>query len=159
MRKLWNRPALPVWSLSTIDEKGAANMNICVYVTSISMQPKMMLIAVYHHTKTLDNLKKRPHGILQLLTTDHLDIVHTCGRQSGNSVNKISKVTKKHPVAQKQQFSYMTDVAGYMELTITELRDVGGDHMLAVAEVVSSKNISDNDILTTTYLKEKGVIR
>jgi hypothetical protein len=31
--------------------------------------------------------------------------------------------------------------------------------MLAVAEVVSSKNISDKEILTTTYLKERGIIR
>lgn len=159
MRKLWNRPALPVWSLSTTDGHGNENMNICTYVTSISMQPKIMLIAVYHHTKTLDNLKKQPRALLQLLTQNHLGIVHTCGRQSGNSVDKIAKVHKKHSIAYKNELAYMKDVAGYMEVQITELRDVGGDHMLAIAEVIASKNISDEEILTTTYLKEKGVIR
>lgn len=159
MRKLWNRPALPMWSLSTVDAEGNGNMNICGYVTSISMQPKIMLIAVYHHTKTLANIKKQPKALLQLLTTEHVDIVHTCGRQSGNSVDKIAKIAKKHPIAYKSDLPYMKDSAGYMELVITDLQDVGGDHMLAVAEVVSSKNLSNEEILTTTYLKERGIIR
>lgn len=159
MRKLWNRPSFAMWSLSTIDKDGNGNMNICAYVTSISMQPKIMLLAVYHHTKTLQNLKHEPRALLQLLTVDHVDIVHTCGRQSGNSVDKIAKVSKHHPVAYHKGLPYLKDCAGFMELEISDLREVGGDHLLATAEVIMSKNLTDQPILTSDYLKEKGIIR
>lgn len=159
MRKIWNRAPSPVWSLSTRDENGKGNMNICTYVSSISMQPKMMMVAVYHHTKTLENLKRTPQALLQLLTADHTDIIHLLGRQSGTAIDKLVRLAKKHELDSYNQLSYMKDCAGYMELQIVEWREVGGDHLLGVAEVVSSKNLREAPILTTDYLKEKGIIR
>ncbi|MEY2665546.1 MAG: hypothetical protein RLZZ480_651 [Candidatus Parcubacteria bacterium] len=159
MRKLWNRAPMAMWSLSTVDKNGEGNMNICGYVTSISIEPKILLLAVYHHTKTLANLKQNPRALLQLLTTSHVDIVHTCGRQSGNSADKLTKVSKKHEVGEVGGLSYMKDAAGYMELEIRDLLEIGGDHLLAVAEVVRTKNLADAPILTSEYLREKGIIR
>jgi flavin reductase (DIM6/NTAB) family NADH-FMN oxidoreductase RutF len=159
MQKIWNRAPMAIWSLSTIDKKGGGNMNICGYVINVSMEPKYVLLAVYHHTKTLENIKATKRAALQLLTTNHVDIVHTCGRQSGHSVSKIEKVAQKHPVAYHNELPYMKDAAGFMELSIIDLRDVGGDHMLAVAEVVSSKNLIEAPILTNHYLKEHGITR
>ncbi len=159
MRKLWNRVPLTMWSLSTIDEHGKGNMNICGYVTSVSMQPKIMLLAVYHHTKTQQNLKQQPRALLQLLTNDHVDIAHICGRQSGNATDKIAKISVHHPIAYHKGLPYLKDCAGFMELEITDVREVGGDHLLATAEVIVSKNLVDRPILTSDYLKEKGIIR
>lgn len=159
MKKIWNRAPMAIWSLSTVDETGQGNMNICGYVMNISMEPKYMLLAVYHHTKTLENIKKNKRALLQLLTTNHADIVHTCGRQSGHSVKKLEKVAKKHELAFHNGLAYMKDCAGFMELEITDIRDVGGDHALAVAAVTYSKNIKDENILTAQYLKEHGVTR
>lgn len=159
MRKLWNRAPFPVWSLSTIDSQGKGNMNICAYVTSVSMQPKMMILAIYHHTKTMSNVKNNHRALLQLLTHDHIDIVHLCGRQSGTATDKISRIEKKHELSYKNDIPYLKDCAGYMELEFTDFLEVGGDHLLAVATVISSKNLADTEILTTEYLKEKGIIR
>jgi flavin reductase (DIM6/NTAB) family NADH-FMN oxidoreductase RutF len=160
MRKLWNRPASPVWSLSTRDADGKGNMNICTYVTSISLQPKLMVVAVYHHTKTLKNLKAHPHALLQLLTEDHADIVRTCGRQSGNSINKLVRVGKKHPLETKHDLTYFADSAGYMELEFVEFSEVGGDHLVGIAKVKNATNFSSQSpILTTDYLKTHKIIR
>lgn len=160
MRKLWNRPASPVWSLSTTDTDGKGNMNICTYVTSISLQPKMVVVAIYHHTKTLLNLKKHPKALLQLLTEDHADIIRTCGRQSGNAINKIERISKKHQVKIVSGLPCMVDSAGYMELEFFELSEVGGDHVVGIATVKNSKNFPTNArILTTDYLKEHKLIR
>lgn len=159
MRKLWNRNPLAVWSLSSVDEAGKGNMNICGYVTNISMEPKIMLISMYHHTKTLENVKQSKRALLQLLTTKHVDIVHTCGKQSGNAIDKIARVEKKHAVSEYKGLPYMEDAAGFMELHFTEFLEVGGDHLLGIAVVESAKNFSDNPILTTDYLKKKGILR
>lgn len=148
-----------MWSLSTVSDDGTPNMNICGYVTNISMQPKMMLIAMYHHTKTLDNAQRNRKALLQLLTTKHVDIVRTCGRQSGRQIDKISRIEKKHGIGQYKDLSYLKDAAGFMELHFTEFLEVGGDHLLGIATVESSKNLSDTPVLTAEYLRKHGIIR
>jgi len=150
---------MAIWSLSTSDKNGQGNMNICGYVINVSMEPRAMLLAIYHHTKTLENIKESKRALLQLLTTDHIDIIHTCGRQSGHSVNKLEKVATKHALAYHNGLAYMKDCAGFMELEISDIREVGDDHILAVADVVTSKNLKDTPILTNHYLKEHGITR
>ena len=135
-------------------------MNICTYVTSISLQPKLMAVAIYHHTKTLKNLKEHSYALLQLLTEDQADIVRTCGRQSGNSIDKIARIGKKHSLEMHGDFSYLSGCAGFMELEFMEFQEVGGDHVLGIAKVKSAKNFDNTaTILTTDYLKEHNIIR
>ncbi len=159
MRRIWNRPDFAVWSLSTQDETGKGNFNICTYVSSISMQPKLMMIAIYHHTKTLENLKQNPQAILQLLTENHIDIIKVCGKQSGHGINKLTSVQKKHPLASHEELAYLEDCAGIMHLTFTDFIEVGGDHVLGVASVTGSQNLNEVPLLTTDYLKDKKIIR
>ncbi|MEN9653372.1 MAG: hypothetical protein RL303_1092, partial [Verrucomicrobiota bacterium] len=50
--KPWNRVDGPIFSLATTAH-GKGNLNICSYVTPISMKPKRFIIGVYKETKTL----------------------------------------------------------------------------------------------------------
>lgn len=159
MRKLWNRPSLPVWSLSTVDEDGKINFNICTYVTSISMQPKLMLVALYKGTKTLENVEQTKRGVLQLLTEELAPVVRVCGQMSGHSINKYSRLAKRYQFADQAGLPYFTAAAGYMELAFTTFSETGGDHVLALARVVQSKNCNDTAILTTDYLKKHKFTR
>lgn len=118
-----------------------------------------MMIAIYHHTKTRENLKQNPKAILQLLTTDHVDIIKVCGKQSGHAINKVSSVQKKHPLGSHEGLSYLEDCAGIMHLTFTEFIEVGGDHELGIATVTGSQNFHEVLLLTTDYLKAKKIIR
>ncbi len=158
MRKLWNRPNMPVWSLSTADGE-TPNLNICTYVTSVSMDPKLMLIAVYTGTKTLSNLKNNKHCLLQLLPEELAPVVRVCGQTSGHTTHKVKRLAKRYEFLQVDDLVYFAQAVGYMELQIESLREVGGDHVLAVARVVSAKNLSDAPILTTDYLKEHKYTR
>ena len=45
MKRPWNIISPPVYSLVTYDEEGKVNMNICTYVSAVSMKPKMYSIA------------------------------------------------------------------------------------------------------------------
>ena len=89
MRKIWNRPNQQVWSLSTINEQSVANMNICTYVTSVSMEPKLLIVAVYHGTQTLKNLTQTKRAHLQLLSEELSPVTRICGHISGSKINKI----------------------------------------------------------------------
>jgi flavin reductase (DIM6/NTAB) family NADH-FMN oxidoreductase RutF len=161
MRKLWNRPNLPVWSLVTRDAAGSANMNICTYVTSVSMSPKLMLVAVYCGTKTLQNLHVNPRQpvLLQLLSEDLAPVVRVCGQQSGAQIDKIARLKKRYMLAEHEGLPYFTDAAGIMQLTFTTLTPCGGDHELLVGEVTWSKNLDDVPILTTDFLKQHRYTR
>jgi flavin reductase (DIM6/NTAB) family NADH-FMN oxidoreductase RutF len=117
------------------------------------------MVAIYHHTKTLENIKQNPTAILQLLTTRHVDIVKVCGKQSGHSTDKIKAVAKKHPLMTVASLACLEDCAGYMVVEFVDLLEVGGDHVLAVAKVLESKNLSDEALLTTGWLKAQKIIR
>lgn len=159
MRKLWNRPALPVWSLVTKDDEHGANLNICTYVTSVSMEPKLMLLAVYKGTRTLENLKSNRTVLLQLLAEEQASVVRVAGQQSGLKMDKWSRLKKRFAVAGLAGLPYLSDSLGVMQLEVIYEHEVGGDHVLFTAKVVKVKNLREGNILTTDYLKQNGYTR
>jgi flavin reductase (DIM6/NTAB) family NADH-FMN oxidoreductase RutF len=92
MRRIWNRPADAVWSLSTQSVNGIGNMNICTYVTAVSLSPKLMLVAVYKNTQTLLNCSVGNKVLLQLLTQELAPVVRVCGQKSGKDIRKIDRL-------------------------------------------------------------------
>lgn len=161
MRKIWNRPSLPVWSLVTRDASGKANMNICTYVSAISMEPKLMMIAVYHNTKTLENLESCPTTpiLLQLLSATLAPVVRTCGQQSGLQINKMQRLAKRYSLAHDSNLPYFTEAAGYLVLQPQQVVTVAGDHVLYTCTVVKQVNVSDVPLLTTDVLRAEKIIR
>ena len=71
MKRPWNIVSPPVYSLLTFDDDGKLNMNICTYVSAVSMQPKMYSIAIDYTSKTYKNLQKSSKVVLQLLSSDN----------------------------------------------------------------------------------------
>ncbi len=134
-------------------------MNICTYVTAVSMEPKFMLVAVYDNTQTAANLSVSPRALLQLLPESLAPVVRICGQQSGKDINKIARLKKRFALKEHQGLPYFADAAGFLELVFEQKYSVGGDHVLAVARVVTHKNLHDVPLLTTDYLKQHGYIR
>jgi len=159
MRKIWNRPADAVWSLSTISVTGAGNMNICTYVTAVSLDPKLMMIAVYKGTQTHKNCSLGQTVLLQLLTENLAPVVRVCGNMSGKNIDKLARLRKRYQLGSLEGLHYFTKAAGFMELVIEQLVETSGDHVLLVGKVVKGKNLTDTPILTTRYLKEHQYIR
>ena len=52
MKRPWNIVDHAVYSLVSYDNENNINMNICTYVSAISMKPKVFMIAIYYGTKT-----------------------------------------------------------------------------------------------------------
>lgn len=93
-KKPWNRINLPVYSISCKAGE-LCNMNICTYVSAVSMQPKRMMVAVYNDTFTLELITKNPHFVLQLLSTDQYRLVDLLGKKSGHTIDKIKRLEKE----------------------------------------------------------------
>ena len=159
MRKLWNRPTLPIWSVSTVDTAGQGNMNIATYVSAVSLNPKLMTIAVYKNTKTLENILATKQCLLQLLSFELAPVVRVCGKLSGNDIDKITRLKKRYELVELDGYWYFTKAAGIMQLELIDQHQVAGDHDLCTFSVTSHKNLVDSEILTTDTLRELGIIR
>jgi flavin reductase (DIM6/NTAB) family NADH-FMN oxidoreductase RutF len=134
-------------------------MNICTYITAVSLDPKLMMVAVYKNTQTLLNVVVGQTVLLQLLTQDLAPVVRICGQNSGKDFDKISRLKKRYALATESDLYYFKNAAGFMELTVEQLIHTSGDHTLLVGRVTQAKNLLEKDILTTTYLKDKKYIR
>jgi flavin reductase (DIM6/NTAB) family NADH-FMN oxidoreductase RutF len=134
-------------------------MNICTYVTAVSLEPKLMMVAVYKNTQTLKNVAVGKIVLLQLLGEDLAPVVRVCGQLSGKDIDKISRLKKRYELKEEAGLYYFKEAAGFMELQIEQLIETSGDHDLLVGKVLKAKNLHDKIILTTTYLKANGYIR
>jgi flavin reductase (DIM6/NTAB) family NADH-FMN oxidoreductase RutF len=142
-----------------MSEKGVANMNICSYVSAVSLEPKLMMVAVYKNTQTLKNAAVGKTVLLQLLGEDLAPVVRVCGQMSGKNIDKISRLKKRYELKDVAGLQYFNEAAGFMQLQVEQLLETSGDHDLLVGKVIKAKNLHDKPVLTTTYLKENGYIR
>lgn len=157
MKRPWNRINLPVYSVSSKDNE-AENMHICTYVSSVSMTPKRIMVALYHNTKTLELVTKNPHFVLQLLSESQCNLIKLLGQTSGNAVDKISRLKKREKLTTWQNFTVLKDALAFIELKSINTVD-GGDHILHICDVVSFYNNLAGEPLTLNLLREKKLIR
>jgi flavin reductase (DIM6/NTAB) family NADH-FMN oxidoreductase RutF len=157
MRKAWNIPIQSVYSLVTTDANGVVNMNICTYVTGISMQPKRFAIAVYKNTKTLENLQQNETVVLQLLNEQHAPLVNVLGKKSGFKYDKLSRLRSLGAVAELDGYTLLRDINAYLVLKKGEYFDVG-DHVLYMFNLFKSRSFKEHTVLTNQYLMEQGFI-
>ena len=82
VKRPWNIVDMPVYSLATY-HKGQVNMNICTYVSAVSMKPKLFMVAIDYNTQTYQNLQENDTAVLQILHEDQQQLVPMLGKKSG----------------------------------------------------------------------------
>lgn len=157
MQKPWNIPNLPVYSLVTCNNQGRLNMNICTYVSAVSMKPKLYAIAVYNNTQTLINMEENDIAVLQLLHQSQYNLVNKLGKISGKTYNKYTFLFKKNALTIWENFSVLKDASALILLNKIHAIQAG-DHKLFVFEVKKSKVFNKNYLHVNT-LREKKIIR
>lgn len=155
MRKPWNLPDLPVYSLATCHDD-VVNMNVCTYVTAVSLDPKIMMVAVYHNTKTLENIQKSDKAVLQILHEDQAGLVRILGKKTGFTFNKINYLHKKNLMTTWQDYLVLKDACAYMELEKISVVKTG-DHDAFFFRVARSKSLRE-EVLTTGQLRALSII-
>lgn len=156
MQRPWNLPSFPVYSLATY-HSDLVNMNICTYVTAVSMKPKIMAIALYQNTKSLENMMQTDHAVLQLLSLHQYPLVRTLGKKSGIKMDKNGWLSKNQRCTIWHGYQVLKECAAYMELQKIKAIPTG-DHTLFLFHVKRFNSINDA-LLTTEILGEKNIIR
>lgn len=156
MKRPWNLPNLPVYSLATYAGE-QVNFNICTYVSAVSMQPKLYAVAVYNNTQTLINLQRADWAVLHLLHANQYNLVNYLGKKSGLTFNKQAWLSRKKLLDTWQNLQVLQGAAAYVFLKKVNVMP-SGDHQLFLFEVLKYQSVS-NDVLTTQELSAKNIIR
>ncbi|MFN6037925.1 MAG: flavin reductase [Bacteroidota bacterium] len=156
MKMPWNIPDLPVYSLATYSGE-SVNMNICTYVSSISMRPKLYSVAVYFNTKTLENISCSEYAVLQLLGEEHYNLIKKLGQTSGLIYPKENYLTKKKLLTEWQGYKVLKDISAAVLLKKMWNKSTG-DHELFVFEAVKHKSFTKG-YLSLNQLRDKKIIR
>ncbi len=132
-------------------------MNICTYVSAVSMKPKRYMVAVYHQTQSLQNLRNSKTAVLQLLGKHHLSLVNVLGKKSGTHYDKEAYFRKKKLLEVWNEKNILTNCAGLMELKKIWTKDAG-DHTMFLFDV---KRFTTNhqNVLMLDDLREKKLVR
>lgn len=157
VKRPWNIVNMPVYSLATYTD-GQVNMNICTYVTAVSMKPKLFMVAVDYSTKTYENLENGCDCVLQILYKDHISLINLLGKKSGKQVNKLEKLNSKDLVTKWNEHEVLKGACGYLKLEMKGRKNIDGDHEIFWFEVTKSKTNSEDNILMFQDLIEAGII-
>ena len=157
VKRPWNIVDMPVYSLATYHDD-QVNMNICTYVSAVSMNPKLFMIAIDYSTQTYENLEKNNLAILQILHEDHRSLVSLLGKRSGKGIDKQEKLEKKNALTTWKGNKVLDGACGYLQLKLKERADIGGDHELFYFEVETSSTKSEDGILMFQNLIKEGII-
>ncbi len=156
MKRPWNIIDTPVYSLATYDGD-SVNMNICTYVTAVSMQPKLYAVAVYQNTKTLSNLHASSHAVLQLLHPDQISLVKRLGKRSGFDFNKEHWLQKNGWMNNWDGHKVLNGCAACILLQKnTSL--VTGDHELFIFEAIRFKTFSEEVLPFQELITQKIIL-
>ncbi|MEM6737630.1 MAG: flavin reductase [Bacteroidota bacterium] len=157
VKRPWNIVNMPVYSLATYREN-QVNMNICTYVSAVSMKPKLFMVAIDYNTLTFKNLEKNNHSVLQILHKDHQPLVNLLGKKSGKSTDKQKKLEDKKALVNWNGNIVLDNACGYLQMIVKERADIGGDHELFYFEVEKSSTRSEEGVLMFQDLIKEGII-
>jgi flavin reductase (DIM6/NTAB) family NADH-FMN oxidoreductase RutF len=156
MKRPWNLADLPIYSLATYDGQ-KVNMNICTYVSAVSMKPKRYMVAVYHNTQSLDNILKSKTAVLQLLGKQHILLVNVLGKKSGQRYDKQAYLIKKKQLEIWNDKKVLSGCAGLMEVEKLWSKEAG-DHTMFLFDVKRFQTNHEN-VLMLDDLRERKLIR
>ena len=144
-------------------------MNICTYVSTVSMEPKRYMVAVYHNTQTIENIQNKNEFVLQLLAESQYGLVRNFGQKSGKIFDKQGFLNRKNQnkIAEKENpyaivfwnnFEVLSNAVSLILLKPIQIISAG-DHDMYLCDVVSFENLNDSPILTLDVLRQKKLIR
>ncbi len=158
MKRPWNIISPPVYSLVTYDADGKLNMNVCTYVTSVSMKPKMYSIAIDYTSKTYKNLENSSKVALQLLSSNNIKVIRKLGKVSGRLLDKERYLRSYNLIDQWKDYSVLKGISAIIELEKKTVVKHHGDHAIFFFDVTGYKTFSEGNILSFQDLVKSRII-
>jgi flavin reductase (DIM6/NTAB) family NADH-FMN oxidoreductase RutF len=164
MKKPWNLINSPVYSVCT-EHDGQLNMNICTYVSAVSMNPKQYLVALDYNTLTHKRVKEQGEFVLQLLSEKQATSVRNLGQKSGKSFDKNGFLMRKQKTSDENyilqewhNYRVLTHCVCTLKLQVVNSMDAA-DHEMFLCNVLAYKVWNTESPLTVDILRDQKIVR
>ena len=129
--------------IGTTSPGGRKNIIPINNITSISTDPCMMLIAVYHPWITAENLRTAKGFTVSVPNRDQIELVWKLGQKySGynSGKDKIKEFKDNLSLDFSIHGPVLKDSLGWIELEVVDLpKEVGGNHLMVIGKYVKAK--------------------
>lgn len=156
MKRPWNIGDHPVYSLATC-HRDELNMNICTYVTAVSLTPKIFAVAIELGSKTEALMRRSSISVLQSLAPTHIPLIKLLGRTSGHEIDKGETLRRKKKLTSWKNYSVLDGIAAAVELEKMDHLQTG-DHQLFICRALRAHTFHP-DVLMLSHLRERKLIR
>ena len=95
--------------------------------------------------------------VLQILSKKNIGLVKNLGKKSGLKIDK-DKYLRKQNLLKWKDYEVLDNCCALIELKKIDCIKNHGDHAIYLFDLVSSKTIKENDILTFHDLVEQKII-
>jgi len=121
--------------VSTIDKNGISNAAPVSFVSPLSAQPPLVMIALRPERHTLANIRETKDFVLNLPQEDLLNEVMICSKPFPKGVSEIKEAKLTELKAKKVQAPRIAECLGWIECKfLTEY--LAGDHQIIVGEIL-----------------------
>lgn len=144
-----------VYIVTTLDKQGRVNAAVFSNLTSVSIDPQRLVMAIYKKWDSIPNLRAVKEFVVNVPSKDLLDQVWICGdKYAGNPIPagvselKIAGLTELN--SEKVKPPRIKECYGHLECIVEWIKDVG-DHFLVLGTVVHAsftQGYIDADLIT-----------
>ncbi len=130
------RMVLPgVVGLVTTEYRGRFDVATVSWMSPVGREPPMLAIAIHPSTLTHDLIKRSGEFVINIPTRDVINQVVTCGRMSGNDVDKFSRTGLEMAEASIVRAPWIDQCIGHLECSVVNVFEPG-DHKLFIAQII-----------------------
>lgn len=140
-------------------------MNICTYVSAVSMKPKQYLVALDYHTFTHQRVTENGEFVLQLLSEKQAKLVRNLGQKSGKTYDKNGFFERKQKVQDAnyalmewQNYRVLAGCVSTLKLHVINAMPAA-DHEMFLCNVLAYKVWNNDTPLTVDILREQKIVR
>src|SRR5258706_1072388 len=151
------RMILPgVVGLVTTHYRGKYDVTTVSWLMPVSREPPYVAIAVHPSTMCYDSIKRSNEFVINIPTRDVINQVVTCGRISGNDLDKFERTGLRMAEPHVVNAPYVEQCIGHLECAVVNAY-TPGDHVIFVGQIayamVESDAFDENWLLTEKELK------
>ncbi len=143
LRDFWKlmAPRLTVL-VTTMDSKGRADVSPFSWVSPVSFNPPLLMLAVGPNKHSYWNLTQKKEFVVNIPTEKMLEKIWTAGEKWDPELSKIERAGLKTSKAQKVGPPLLDECVVNLECYLEEAKKVG-DHVLIIGKVVAIRANED----------------
>lgn len=123
--------------LLTTRYKGKVNVMTLAWVSPVSLEPPLVLLAIHPSTYTHDLLKRSEEAVLNIPGRPLAEQVLACGTLSGKDVDKVQRTGLTLDTGRRVEAPWIEECLAHLEGVVVETFRPG-DHTLFVLEIVGA---------------------